>query len=490
MKRINELFDVEENFKVYSIHSDSRDVKRNSVFFCVEGLSVDGHRYIKDALFQGAKAIVYSKPLTYKKPGILYIKVNDVLDELNRVAHIFYDKPSEEMKVIGVTGSSGKTTVSLMLRDILLHEMNVGLIGTNDILYDDIVEQSPYTTPESIFLQKHLRKMINHDVDCAVLEVSSHGIALRRVDGVRFDIGIFTNVFDEHVDFHGTIENIMLTKAKLFSFVDDNGFAIINADEVRFFNTIYDQLKCNVLTYGLEHKADVMAKNVRLFIDHSEFDLFIYNENFHINLPIISKVNISNVLAVVATLLAMGYDANKIYGMLKYIKNVDGRMELLEHSHDFHVIVDYCQSIKAYEEIFKFAKSVKKTNGRIIAVIGPIGKKSSKKRALLGKLANEYCDQVILSEVDNKDEDVIESCLDIQRSIHDPVSVIISDREFAIEQAIEIATKDDIILLLGKGHETFMNSQVGQLSYKGDKMIAYDAMQRIFGPDDFEIDMN
>ena len=158
MKRINELFDVQEDFKVYSIHSDSRYVKKNSIFFCIDGLSVDGHKYIQDALFLGAKAIVYSKPLTYKKQGVLYIKVNDVLDELNRVAHIFYDSPSEKMKMIGVTGSSGKTTVSLMLKDILSSSLNMGFIGTNIVQYGNITEQCPYTTPESIFLHRHLRK--------------------------------------------------------------------------------------------------------------------------------------------------------------------------------------------------------------------------------------------------------------------------------------------------------------------------------------------
>ena len=479
MKRINELFDVQEDFKVYSIHSDSRYVKKNSIFFCIDGLSVDGHKYIQDALFLGAKAIVYSKPLTYKKQGVLYIKVNDVLDELNRVAHIFYDSPSEKMKMIGVTGSSGKTTVSLMLKDILSSSLNMGFIGTNIVQYGNITEQCPYTTPESIFLHRHLRKMVNHNVECTALEVSSHGLALKRVNGVRFDIGVFTNVFDEHIDFHGTIEHIMLTKAKMFSLIKEDGYAILNADEVRFLNTVYDHMKCNILTYGIEHKADIMAKNIHYFIDHSEFDLFIFNENFHINLPVISKMNVLNILTVTATLVAMGYSGIDIYRMLLNVKNIEGRLEYLKHDYDFHVIVDYCHSLNSVENILKFAKSVKKPNSRIIAVIGPLSKKSTKKRGLLGKLMNTYCDQVILSEVDNKD-DILESCLDIQKNIDDAVSVIIEDRYFAIEQAIEIATKDDIILLLGKGNENFMNTDLGTVAYFGDKNIAYSTIDRIF----------
>ncbi len=487
MKRINELFNVEEDFKIYSIHSDSRYVKKNSIFFCIDGLSVDGHRYIEDALFLGAKVIVYSKPIAYKKQGILYIKVNDVLDELNRVANIFYNFPSSKMRVIGVTGSSGKTSVALMLKNILSNISHVGFIGTNSIEYDNVVTQCPYTTPESIFLQRHLCYMVNHEVENAILEVSSHGLALKRVDGVSFDIGVFTNIFDEHIDFHGTLEHIMLTKAKLFLKINESGYAILNSDEVRFMNTIYNQLKCNVLTYGIEHKADVMAKNIELFIDHSEFDLFIYNENFHISVPLIGRVNISNVLAVVTTLLAMGYSPKDIYNLLSFVKPIEGRMERLVHPYPFHVIVDYCQNIRAFEEVFKFAKGIKKSNGRIIAMLGPMGKKFSKKRPILAKLLNQYCDQVILSETDNKDDDLIESCLDLQRDIHKPVSVIISDRQFAIEQAIEIATKDDIILLLGKGDETFMNTNVGQIPYLGDKMIAYNAIERIFNYNESDV---
>lgn len=480
MKRINELFNVEEDFKIYSIHSDSRYVKKNSIFFCIDGLSVDGHRYIEDALFLGAKVIVYSKPLTYKKQGILYIKVNDVLDELNRVADLFYDSPSRKMNVIGVTGSSGKTSVCMILKDILSQVDDIGFIGTNNIEYNHVREQCPYTTPESIFLQKHLCHMVTHDIKTSILEVSSHGLALKRVNSVHFDIGVFTNVFDEHMDFHGTIEHVMMTKSKLFTMIDESGYAVLNADEYKFINKVRSDIHCNVITYGIDYRADVMAKNIELFYDHSEFDLFIYDHNFHVSIPLIGKVNVQNVLAVSATLLALKYQPIEIYSLLAYIRNINGRYERIAHTYPFEVIIDYCKSIRAFEEIFKFARAVKKGNGRIISVLGPMGKKMSKKRSSLGKLLDYYCDQVILSETDNKDDDLIESCLDLQNYIHNAVSVVITDRRIAIEQAIEIAGKDDIILLLGKGDETFMNTIIGQVPYQGDKAIAMNAIQRTF----------
>lgn len=480
MKKINELFDVKEDFKIVSIHSDSRYVGKDSIFFCVDGLSVDGHKYIEDAVFQGAKCIVYSKPLTYKHNDVLYIKVENVLDELNRVADIFYDRPSYKMTMIGVTGSSGKTVVALMIKEVLSHYLKMGYIGTNNIEYAGVVEQSPYTTPETIFLQRHLNEMVRRQVKGVTLEVSSHGLALKRVDGLHFDIAIFTNVYEEHLDFHGTMEHLMASKAKLFTLLDEKGYAILNTDDAKFYHFVKDYLHSHVLTYGIEHKADIMARNIQLFIDHSEFDLQIHNEMKHISVPVLGRFNISNVLAVITSLVALEMPNDQVLASIPYIKGVDGRMELLEHPYPFHVIVDYCQHVNSYQKVFEFAKSVRK-EGRIIAVFGAPGKKNYNKREKIGKLANQYCDQVILTAEDNRDEDIFDICMEIQEYIHEPVSVIIEDRHIAIEQAIEIANKGDIILILGKGHEQFMASTIGNIPYPGDKYIALKAIKKIFG---------
>lgn len=479
MKKINELFDVEEDFKIRSIHSDSRYVGRDSIFFCIDGLSVDGHKYIEDAIFQGAKCIVYSKPLTFKHKDILYIKVDNVLDELNRIADLFYDHPSYKMTVIGITGSSGKTIVALMIKNALSQFLKMGYIGTNNIEYAGIIEQCPYTTPETIFLQRHLNDMVKKDVKGVTLEVSSHGLALKRVDSVHFDIAVFTNVYEEHLDFHGTMENLMASKAKLFSLLDEKGYAILNTDEVRFYTLVKDSIKSHVLTYGIEHRADVMARNIELFIDHSEFDLQVHDELHHVSVPVLARFNISNILAVVTSLLALEMPIMQIIDMIEHIQGVDGRMELLSHPYPFHVIVDYCQHAKSYEKVFQFAQQVKK-NGRIIAVFGAPGKKNYNKRQKIGKLANQYCDQVILTAEDNRDEDIQDICLDIQKYIEKPVSVIIEDRRIAIEQAIEIANRDDIILILGKGHEQFMASAIGNDPYPGDKYVVLEAIHKIF----------
>ncbi len=481
MKKINELFDVEEDFKVLSIHSDSRYVGKDSVFFCVEGLSTDGHKYVDDAIFQGAKCIVHSKPLSRKYPGVLYIQVKNVLDELNRVADIFFDYPSWKMTMIGITGTSGKTVCALIIKEVLSHFLKMGYVGTNAIEYGNTVIQCPYTTPETIFLHKNLADMVKENVKGVTLEVSSHGLALKRVDSVKFDIAVFTNIYEEHLDYHGTMENLMAAKMKLFELLDEKGYAIFNADEVKFNHFVEKngKIKAKTLTYGIDHKADVQAKNISLFIDHSEFDLHIRDRMIHVNVPLLGRFNISNILAVMTTLLALEMPLEEVMGALQYIKPVNGRMELLETHEPFHVIVDYCQHAHSYEEVFKFAKSVK-GNGRIIAVFGSPGKKNIEKRAKIGKLADQYCDQVILTQEDDKGEDTQDICGDIQEYIKNPVSVIITDRRIAIQQAIELACKDDIILILGKGHEQYMTSLIGNTPYPGDKYIALNAIDQIF----------
>lgn len=268
--------------------------------------------------------------------------------------------------------------------------------------------------------------------------------------------------------------------------VDEKGYAIINSDEVKFYNLIKDNIHSHLLTYGIEHRADVMARNIQLFIDHSEFDLQIRNQIYHVQAPVLGRFNISNVLAVMTTLLALEMPNEQIIDSIQYLKKVEGRMELLNHPYPFHIIVDYCQHAKSFEKVFEFANSVKK-DGRIIAVFGAPGKKNYNKREKIGKLANQYCDQVILTAEDNRDEDIYDICQDIEIYLDKPVYVIIEDRRIAIEQAVEIANKNDIILILGKGHEQFMASSIGNIPYPGDKYIALEAISKRYKGETDEI---
>ena len=480
MKRINELYDIDNDMKIYSIHSDSRYVKPYSIFFCIEGLSVDGHRYVEDAIFQGAKVIVYSKELPYYHDKIIYIPVENTLEELNRVSNIFYDYPSNKMKIIGVTGSSGKTVVASMIKDAMSRYCNTGYIGTISLEYNGRKEECPYTTPETLYLQRKLFEMNRGGVKVVAMEASSHGLALGRVDSVNFSIAVMTNIGAEHLDFHGTREQYVLAKQKLFEMIKPTGWAVLNSDDPSFIQ-IKKSTKGKILTYGIETNSDIMARNIRLYLSHSEFDLMFKGNTFHVSSPVLAKFNIYNVLALVCVLIAMGCDDNMVLDAVKNVEPVEGRMELIQAKQKFSVIVDYCQHISNYEEIFEFVDRVRQNHGRLIAVLGAPGKRNYKLRKELGELANKYLDHVILTQLDDRGENVYDICETIQNEITDINSVIIASRQIAIEQAIELACKDDIILILGKGHEKFISLEVGQADYPGDSTIVKEAIERIYG---------
>lgn len=483
MKHLNELYDIDNDMKIYSIHSDSRYVKPYSIFFCIEGLSVDGHRYIDDAIFQGAKVIVHSKELLEKKNGIIYILVENTLEELNRVSNIFYDYPSNKMKIIGVTGSSGKTVVASMIKDAMSRYCNTGYIGTISLEYNSFKEDCPYTTPETLYLQRKLYKMNRGGVKVVAMEASSHGLALGRVDSVNFSVAVMTNIGAEHLDFHGTREQYILAKQKLFEMIKPSGWVVLNSDDENFLR-IKNSTKGKILTYGINNQSDVMAKSFRLFLDHSEFDLSFKGNTYHVSSPVLAKFNIYNVLALVCTLIAMGCDEKMVLQAVKEVKPVEGRMELIKAKQNFSVIIDYCQHINNYEQIFEFVDSVRQNKGRLIAVLGAPGKRNYKMRREIGKVANKYLDHVILTQLDDRGENVYDICKTIQAEIVDISSVIIPSRQVAIEQAIEIACKDDIILILGKGHEKFISLEVGHVDYPGDSTIVKEAIERIYGEND------
>ena len=487
MKRLNELFNIDNDMKIYSIHSDSRYVKPYSMFFCIEGLSVDGHRYVDDAIFQGAKVIVHSKDIE-KQPGIIYIKVADALDELNRVSNVFYDYPSKKMRVVGVTGTSGKTVVASMVKSVMDHYCKAAYMGTISLEYDGVEEQCPYTTPETLYVQKKLFDMARRGVKVVAMEASSHGLALKRIDAVDFNIAVLTNISDEHLDFHGTRRQYIESKKKLFSMLSTNSIAVLNKDE-EVFAEFKAATKARIMTYGIKNESEIMAKNIELYIDHSEFDLSLKANLYHIVCPTIADFNIYNVLATVGVLVGLGFDDRMIIEAISDLKPVNGRMELIPNKHKITIIVDYCCHTKDFENVFKFADRV--SRGNIIAVLGAPSKRHMARRKKIGALANRYLDHVILTELDDRGENIEEICKEIQSEITDIPSIIIPNRAVAVEQAIEQASPGDVVLLLGKGHEKFIALEVGQREYEGDKAIALKAIKRVYeGEGENELQQN
>ena len=470
MKRLNELFDVDSDLPIYTIHNDSRYVKPYSVFFCFEGLSFDGHQYVEVAIFQGAKCIVHSKALEHYEEGIIYIFVDDVLAELNRVSNIFYENPSQKLKTVGVTGTAGKTTVTLLVNQVLSKFCKTGYIGTISTSYLGNIINSPYTTPDSLFIQQQLNAMVKADVKIATIETSSHGLALNRVDGIEFDITVMTNIGHQHLDFHGTIEHYVESKLSLFKLQKKSGIAIINHDD-EYAEKFIDASQGRIITYGINKQSDVMASNINLKINHSYFDLLLKGNTYRIKTDLISMSSIYNILALVAVLQALGLDEEIIVKQLDNLKYIDGRLQCYTTNRYATVIIDYCQTTKNYRDILSFVDEAKNPNGRVIAVVGSPSKRFVKQRKRIGELVDQYCNHAIITRVDERDEDFESIVEDIQEGIYDCQNIAIIDRQIAIEQALEIANKDDVVLILGKGHEKYMDSPVGQVPYLGDEEI-------------------
>ncbi len=478
MKKLNELFDIEVDIPIYSIHNDSRYVLPYSIFFCIEGLSVDGHQYVEDAIFQGAKCIVHSTNLNYYHKGIEYIQVEDTLEELNRVATLFYDDPSRKMNIVGVTGTSGKTVVASLVDQVVSQVAKTGYIGTLSISYDGFKVYSPYTTPESLFILRYLDKMVKANVETVAMEASSHGLSLKRVDCIDFNIAVLTNIEEEHLDFHGTMEQYVLSKQSLFEKLSETGYAIINND-ITYAPQIMNSTKAKILTYSINTSSDIRASNIVLRLDSTSFDLTFNDKTYAITIPLVTKGNVYNVLALVGVLIALGYDDEFIVDNLLKIDSVYGRHQIMEGPRKSYVFVDYCSSIRNYKEIFEFIDETKKPTSRVVGVFGAPSKRSLLPRKALGKLANHYLDHVILTEVDDRGQSAEEICAMIQEEIVDIQSIIIKDRHEAVEQALEIVDKDDIILLLGKGHEEFISLQIGQRHYIGDANVVLEKLEEI-----------
>lgn len=487
MKKLNQLLPIDSDLAIESIHSDSRKIRPNSIFFCLDGLSVNGHQFIEEAIYKGAVCIVHSKDVLVKNKDIVYYQVKDTLKCLNEVACKFYDDPSQQLNMIGVTGTNGKTIVSMLIYQIAKKVMPFGYIGTHHVLFNKETCECEFTTPEIIFLQEHLRKMVNAGIQGACLEVSSHGLALGRVAGVDFDMAIFTNLSPEHLDFHGSMDNYVKAKLKLFEGLRSDAIAIVNRDDEEMFNRISTLTKAHVLSFGIEHVADIQATKIVLRLRETLFEVLYEGYTYPVKTSLIGQFNIYHILAAILALLQIGFTIEQAIEAIEGVNNIEGRLEYVETGHKFHAFVDNGHSPQHYEQVLSYASKVV-GEGRIIAVFGSVGKREFKKRQVLGEIADHYCDHIILTEEDPRDEDTEEICEQIKKGIKKTKNVVITDRETAIYQAVEIANPNDIILILGKGEEQTMYKRRGPIPYIGDKQALLNAIEEVYGgEEDYEL---
>lgn len=467
-----EVIDTKGNLdiEIDNIQYDSRKVENNGLFICVKGFTVDGHDFIDKALEKGAKAFLVEEDV--ERDGITFIKVKNTRGDMARVADNFYNHPSQRFEVIGVTGTNGKTSITTFLDEILISDNNkVGLIGTIKISDGDKEIESNSTTPESVDLQQCFDKMIDNGCKYCAMEVSSHALALNRVAQTKYKVGVFTNLTPDHLDFHKDLDDYRDAKEKLFYMttnanvinIDDNGGKII-------YNNIKN-LDTKCYSYGIDNEADFMAKNIKIEARGVSYRLITPTYEEDIFVPVPGKFTVYNTLAVIATCYALEIPKEIVIDGLKNTGGVAGRFETISNDTGISVIVDYAHTPDALENVIKTAREFAKN--RIITVFGCGGDRDTTKRPLMGDIAQKYSDICIVTSDNPRTEDpklIIEDILEGLDKTKENYKVVI-DRKEAIKEAIEMAQKDDVILIAGKGHENYQI--IGKVKHHfDDKEIA------------------
>ena len=469
--KLSQLFENAPDMEIEGLCLDSRLAKENDMYFCMEGIVHDGHDFIDDVLDKGVKCIVHSKELSNMRKGVAYIKVENVNRTLNSVASRFYGNPSKKMKVFGVTGTNGKSSVTNIIQDVYSHFHPCGYIGTISIRYGNVTLPPNLTTPDPIILHHAMHDMVENGMEAVALEVSSHGLELGRVQSVDFDIAIFTNLTYDHLDFHGTFENYFEAKKKLFTNLKPEGIAFLNADD-EYFDRLKDATKAKVVTYGIQNDADYHADNIRMGTDGSSFVLRCKEGTFEVTTNLVALYNIYNLLAAVAAMCESGIKVEDMLPYLETLKQIEGRLERIDEGQPFNVFVDFAHTPDGMEKVFEYAKGITPDNCSIIAVFGSAGKRDTKKRKVFGEIADRYCDSIILTEDDPRDESAKDIANEIRSGIKNTNSIFIEDRYAAIRQAIESANVNDTVLILGKGDEVFMYREFGREEWMGDHNVA------------------
>ncbi len=455
------------NVTINKIEYNSKKIEKGDLFVAISGFNEDGHNYIDEAIQKGAIAILVKKDHDIKEEqGITFIKVEDTRIALAKVSATYYDNPASKLKMIGITGTKGKTTTAYMIRDILLASgKKTGMIGTIYNTYGDKKIEATRTSPESLDLQKLLKDMVDADMEYVVMEVSSHALDLNRVYGIHYIIGVFTNLSQDHLDYHKTMDNYLNAKAKLF---ESSDFAIINSDDI-YTPRLEKMIKCKTAKYGLDNEANITAVDVRINNNFVEFKMYINKmlQTVTINIP--GRYTVYNALAAIAVTSMLGAQMDAILVALKEIR-VPGRSEVVDIEKTFAVLIDYAHSPSSLEAILLNTKRYAK--GRVICVFGCGGNRDVEKRPAMGEIAGKYADFTVITTDNPREENPKKIMKDIEEGIKKTKGLykIIENRKEAIKFAMRIAWKNDTIIIAGKGHETY------QL-LKGNKKISFDERQ-------------
>ncbi len=444
--------------EIEGIYYDSRRVQKNSLYVAVKGARVDGHQFVDQAIERGAVAIVVENPETHARATTLVVA--DSRRALADLAFTFYKKPALHLKMAGVTGTNGKTTTAFLLKHICESAgLRSGLIGTVRYQIADRILPATRTTPESADLQELLAQMVNAGCKAAVMEVSSHALAQERTRGLQWDVAIFTNLTQDHLDFHRTMEDYFEAKASLFTSLtsqnDKHGaVSVINLDD-RYGEQLVKRLgdSTPVLTYGLAQRADFRASNYRTEFGGTSFQLDAKGRSYLVRLPLIGRFNVSNALAALAAATSLGINLRDAVLSLSKAPQVPGRLEAVPAKRQFQIFVDYAHTDDALLNVLKTLREL--APRKLICVFGAGGDRDQAKRPLMGRVADQNADFSIITSDNPRKEDPLAIIEEIKKGFRSENYEAIPDRAEAITRAISLAQPRDIVLIAGKGHETY-----------------------------------
>lgn len=468
---------------IHGIRYDSRMVMPGDIFVALPGQKADGHYFIDEAARRGAVALLVGKgkgPIP--ETDLAIVEVPDVRKALAMVSNRFYDYPSKSLVLIGITGTNGKTTTSYLIKGILeAAEKRVGLIGTISYQLADEILPAPHTTPESADLQEILAKMRDRGLKYVVMEVSSHALAQDRVFGTEFDVALFTNLTQDHLDFHITMEEYFNAKLKLFQGLGPKGNikirAIINRDD-RCGMRIIEGLKTSYLGYSLSDKGEVLARNRSLGLDGISFTAVTPVGEFDIKSRLVGSHNMQNILASIGAGIALDIPVTAIQNGIATTDRVPGRFERVSEGQKFEVFVDYAHTEDALRYLLSMVNGI--SAGKIITVFGCGGERDRGKRPKMGKVATELSDIVIITSDNPRGEDPVNIIEEIETGIAGMKRgvnyLVIEDRRKAIETAINRALPGDIVVLAGKGHEDYQIIG-GRKIHFDDREVAREAIR-------------
>ena len=467
MKKLSELYSGYPDILINDIKINSKEIVTGDLFVCVKGVNSDRHDYVNDAINNGAVAIVASRKINVCVP-VIY--VDDPNVELISLCKKFYDYNENNLTLIGITGTNGKTTTASLIQDLMGNKI-CGYMGTNGIIASTFNEKIRNTTPDADRLYKYFKRFVDSGCQYLSMETSSEAFYRKRLKGLSFQIGIVTNITEDHLNIHKTIENYVNCKKNLVKQVKDNGYSILNIDD-KYYEEFKSVACGKVLSYG-KKVCDLQIINTEYHIDNTKITIKYQNELYTFVSPLLGEFNVYNLCAGILALLALDFDIQEILSNVKNIKVPKGRVEKLDFGQDYHIIIDYAHTPDAFEKIYHLLDTIKK--GRIITVTGSAGGREHEKRPLMGKIVLDKSDYVIFTMDDPRDENVNNIIDDLVRDSKKTNYERIIKREDAIRKALDMAKKDDIVLVAGKGDDNYMAIGKDYLPYKD-----YDVIEKYF----------